>query len=102
MPFFKSPSCFSILSQASAQTELKIKEAIYINSMNSSLNQVKHVNLKLSFYFSRVLLFKFHYIINSISLYMFVNLICYSILALRQSFAETRMPRWVLGVLCVF
>ena len=44
-----SPSCFSILSQASTQTELKIKEAIYINSMKPTLNQqVKHVNLKLS------------------------------------------------------
>ena len=41
--------CFSILSQASTQTELEIKEAIYINSMKLSLNQqVKHVNLKLS------------------------------------------------------
>ena len=44
-----SPSCFSILSQASIQTELRIKEAIYINLMKPSLNQqVKHVNLKLS------------------------------------------------------
>ena len=44
-----SPSCFSILWQASTHTELKIKEAIYINLMKRSLNQqVKHVNLRLS------------------------------------------------------
>ena len=44
-----SPNCFSILPQASSQTELKIKEAFYINSMKPYLNQqVKHVNLKLS------------------------------------------------------
>ena len=43
-----SNDCFSILDHASTTFQLKIKEAIHIQRDKPTLNQLYHVNLKLS------------------------------------------------------
>ena len=98
-----SPNCFSILSQASTQTELKIKEAIYINLMKPSLNQqVKHVNLKLSLLFYGFLLY---YCLLSSTIYSNSLYICQfssSNFALRRANVCRNMFVNLKSVVCFF